>query len=84
MLLACEDVPGQEPGTIHLLKEAFSIADPDVRQALEDPVRRLTSLFRRRLRDASVWEIGSESAASEGPGFQTWHDSYGVLQWAEI
>jgi amidase len=84
VLLAWEDVPDQELGTIHLLKEAFSIADPDVRQALEDPVRRLRSLFGRCLRDTSVWEIAGESAASEGTGFQTWHDTYGVLQWAEI
>ena len=85
VLLACEDVSDKEPGTIHLLKEAFSIADPDVRQALEDPLRRLRSLFGGRLHDTSVWEIDGESArASEGPGFQTWHDTYGVLQWAEI
>jgi amidase len=85
VLLACEDVPGEEPGTIHLLKEAFSMADPDVWQALEDPMRGLRSLFRSRLRDTSVREIDGESArASEGTGFQTWHDTYGVLQWAEI
>src|SRR5215211_926142 len=34
VLLACEDAPGEEPSTIHLLKEAFYIADPAVRQAL--------------------------------------------------
>jgi amidase len=85
VLLACEDIPDEEPGTIHLIQEAFSIADPDVRRALEDPVRRLRSLFGRRLRESSVWEIGGESArASEGTSFQTWHDTYGVLQWAEI
>jgi amidase len=84
VLLACEDIPGEEPGTIHLLEEAFSIADPDVRQALEAPVRCLRSLFEGRLRHTSVWEIHSESGASEGTGLQTWHDTYSVLQWAEI
>ena len=84
VLLACEDIPGEDAGTIHLLEEAFSIADPDVRQALEEPVQRLRSLFGGRLRDTSVWEIYSESEASEGKGLQTWHDTYGVLQWAEI
>jgi amidase len=85
VVLACEDIPDEEPGTIHFLQEAFSIADPDVRQALEDPVRRLRSLFGRRLRESSVWEIGGESAsASKGISFQTWHDTYSVLQWAEI
>jgi amidase len=84
VLLACEDGPGEEFGTIHLLKEAFSISDPDVRQALEDPVRGLRSLFGGRLRNTSVREIDGESAASQGTGFQAWHDTYGVLQWAEI
>src|SRR5919199_2999787 len=85
VLLACEDISGEEPSTIHYLQEAFSIADPDVRQALEDPVRRMRSFFGRRMRNSSVWEISREPArGSEGTGFQTWHDTYGVLQWAEI
>ena len=84
VLLACEDIPDEDASTIHLLEEAFSIADPDVRQALEEPVQRLRSLFGGRLRDTSVWEIYSESEASEGKGLQTWHDTYSELQWAEI
>jgi amidase len=84
VLLACENIPGEELGTIHLLREAFSVADPDVRQALEDPVQRLGSIFGRRTRDTSVWEIHGESETSEGTGLQTWHDTYSVLQWAEI
>jgi amidase len=83
-LLACEDIPGEDAGTIHFLEETFSIADPDVRQALEKPVQRLRSLFGWRLRDTTVWEIYSETEASEGKGLQTWHDTYSVLQWAEI
>jgi amidase len=84
VLSAREDMAGEEPGTIHILEEAFSIVDPDVRQALENPVRRLRSLFEGRLRDTSVREIHGESEASDGTSFQTWHDTYGVLQWAEI
>ena len=34
---------------------------------------------------AIIEEIGGEPASgSEGTRFQTWHDTYGVLQWAEI
>ena len=85
VLLACEDIRDEEPATIHFLQEAFSIADPDVQQALKNPVRRLRSLFGRRLRDSSVREIGGESArGSEGTGLEIWHDTYSVLQWAEI
>jgi amidase len=84
VLMALGAVPGEEPGTIHLLKEAFSIADPDVRQTLKDLVQHLRNLFRGRLRDTSVREIDGEPEAPEGTDFQTWHDTYGVLQWAEI
>jgi amidase len=85
VLLACEDIPGEEPGTIRFLQDAFSIADTDVRQAVQNPVECLRSLFGERLRDSSVWEIGGEQARrSEGTSFQTWHDTYSVLQWAEI
>src|SRR5919106_3252113 len=84
VLVACEENPGEHAGTIHLLEEAFSIADPDVRQALGEPVQRLKSLFGGRLRDTSVCEIYSETDASEGTGLQMWHDTYCVLQWAEI
>ena len=34
VLLGQEHVPHEEPGTVHLLREAFSIADPEVRRAL--------------------------------------------------
>lgn len=84
VLLTCEDDHGEEPGTVHLVVEAFSMADPDVRQALEDPVRRLRSLLEGRLHDTSAREFGGEPEASEATGFQTWRDTYGVLQWAEI
>jgi amidase len=84
VLLACEENPGEHAGTIHLLEEAFSIADPDVRQALGEPVQRLKSLFGGHLHDTSVCEIYSETDASEGTGLQMWHDTYCVLQWAEI
>jgi amidase len=78
-----EDARAETPGTIHLLKEAFDIADPDVRKALEDPLRRLRDLFGGRLRDTSMREIDGESEASKG-SLQTWYETYGVLQWAEI
>jgi amidase len=82
--LVFEDIPDERPGTIHVLEEAFSIADTDVRQALEYPMRNLRSLFGGRLRDTLVREIHGESEASEGTGLQTWHDTFSVLQWAEI
>jgi amidase len=56
-LLACDVVPDEEPATIHLLEEAFSVADTDVRKALDDPVGRLRKLFEGRVRVTSLREI---------------------------
>jgi amidase len=86
VLLACDDDgPSEEPGTIHLLEEAFSVADPDVREALEEPVHRLRGLFGGRLRETSLREVDGESEPPEGAEFGAWwYGTYGVLQWAEI
>jgi amidase len=87
-LLARDDDTREEPATIHLLEEAFSLADPDVGQALEGPVGRLQKLFGGRVRAASLREIDGETGISpkgpEGLGFPAWLGTYGVLQWAEI
>ena len=84
VLLACEEIPGEEQGEIHLLEEAFSIADPDVRHALEDPLCRLRGLVGEHMHDTSMREVQGEPEASEGTDLQAWHDTYGVVQWAEI
>jgi amidase len=83
VLLGQEVAPREEPSTVHLLREAFSVADPEVRQALDPLVERLGHLF-GWLRVTSLQEIDSESEQLEGTGFQKWYDTYCVLQWAEI
>ncbi|HZB84751.1 MAG TPA: amidase [Rubrobacteraceae bacterium] len=81
VLFAHEDIPRQEPTTIHLLKEAFSVADPNVRQVLNASVQRLRNLFGERLRETSLGEIDSRS---EETHLWAWYDTFCVLQWAEI
>ncbi len=81
VLVAHENVPPEEPATIHLLREAFSIADSDVREVLDSSVQRLRNLFGRRLRVTSLREIDDEP---EGVDLRAWYDTYAVLQWAEI
>ncbi len=83
-LLAREDAPGEEPATVHLLEEAFSIVDPNVRRVLEEPVRCLRELFGKRLRDTSLREIDGEPAVSEKSSLQGWSETFSLLQWAEI
>ena len=81
VLFAHEDIPRQEPMTIHLLKEAFSVADPDVRQVLNSSVQRLRNLFGERLRETSLGEIDSQPEETD---LWAWYDTFCVLQWAEI
>ena len=84
VLLGQEVAPHEEPSTIHLLREAFSVADPEVRRALDPSMERLGHLFGERLRETSLREIDGESEESEETGFQKWYETYSVLQWAEI
>ena len=84
ILLSQEDTPPEEPDTFHLLKEAFSISDPEVRQALDSSVKLLRRLFGSRLRETSLREIDGEPEGSERTRFQKWYDTFCVLQWAEI
>jgi len=65
-LLACDVVPDEEPATIHLLEEAFSLADTDVRKALDDPVGRLKRLFEGRVRVTSLREIDGGGERRKG------------------
>lgn len=71
------------PATVQLLEEAFSVADPDVRQVLEEPVERPEEIFDGRMRRTTIGEIDGGTATSEravGTGFEAWLDTYGVVQ----
>lgn len=81
VLLACAPTSTQQPGTIYVLRDAFALADPEVQQALTEPVRMLRDHFGERVREASLRDVdGIETEAN----FPTWCDMYCVLQWAEI
>jgi amidase len=81
VVLACDVSLGETPDRVLLLRDAFALADPDVQEALRAPVQRLQTLFGERVRETSLREISGEA---EGAAFQTWYDTYCVLQWAEI
>jgi amidase len=70
-----------EPPTIHLLDDAFALADAELRQALDPLVDRLRALYGQRVRSISLKQI-----CGDGPGvrWETWLDTYCVLQWSEI
>jgi amidase len=81
VLLASAPVSVSKPRTIHLIREAFALADPDVQEALPEPLRRLREIFGNALRESSLQEL---VAGDAGHGFARWVDTFCVIQWAEI
>src|ERR1051325_3136283 len=56
VLFAAAALPPSQPRTIHLISEAFALADPDVQAALSEPLRRLRGLFPGAVRESSLQE----------------------------
>ena len=81
VLLAYEGLLGEALRRVHLIREAFAIADPEVQKALEAPLQHFRGLFGERVCETSLMEISGEP---EEMGLQAWYESYNVLQWAEI
>jgi amidase len=68
------------PGTIHLLAEAFALADPEVRESLQTPIARVRRDFGNRVHETSLGEF---CADAEFINLETWVDIYRALQGAE-
>ena len=81
VLLARSLVPPKKPRTIHLIREAFALADRDVQEALSKPLRRLREIFGGSVQESSLQELVADDA---GGSFATWVDTFCVIQWAEI
>ncbi len=80
-LLALNDPFETATPRIHLLKEAFALADAEVQEALNLPIAHFRKHFGAGVRETSLAEI--RGGAGEG-GLQPWCDTFNVLQWAEI
>ncbi len=81
VLLAGSVKNDSEPPTIHLLEDAFALAAPEVRQALEPRIERLRSLCGQPIDSVSLKQICGDP---EGSRWETWLDTYCVVQWSEI
>src|SRR6478672_3223829 len=81
VLLATAPVSSNKPATIHLIREAFDLADADVQQSLSEPLQRLREIFGDAVRESSLQELVGDDAVHS---FATWVDSFCVIQWAEI
>jgi amidase len=81
VLLACAPLPASNPDKIHLIKDAFVLADTEVQTALSEPVRYLRDFFGERVQEVRLCDLTGDEA---GNNFATWADTFCVIQWAEI
>jgi len=81
VLLAAAPVSPNKPATIHLIRDAFDLADANVQESLSEPLRWLREIFGDTLRELSLQQLVSDDA---GHSFATWADRFCVIQWAEI
>ncbi len=81
VLLARDPISEPTQPTIHLLDEAFSLIDSEVRVALDPVLDELRVLFPGRLRKAS---LDAWCGVAAGGGLEPWVDSFYTLQFAEI
>jgi amidase len=81
VLLADAPISANKPTTIHLIREAFALADADVQKALSGPLQRLREIFGDAVRESSLQELVGDDA---GHAFATWAETFCVIQWAEI
>src|SRR5216110_1277796 len=78
-VLLAISVSASEPKTIHVIQEAFELADPDVRQGLLESVRCVRNLFGERVRETSLRDL-----AADDKDLANWAETFCVIQWAEI
>src|SRR5262245_15357463 len=81
VLVAGARLYARKPTTIHLVREAFALADPDVQEALSKPLQQLREIFGGAVQESSFQKMVVDDA---GHSFARWVDTFCVIQWAEI
>src|SRR4029453_2018823 len=81
LVLLAAPVSASKPTKIHLIREAFALADTEVQEALSEPKRRLREIFGDVVRESSLQELVRDDT---GHSFTPWADTFCVMQWAEI
>ena len=81
VLLAAPVAGDPELGALHLVREAWAIADREISAALGRTVPLLQGLFGDRVHETSLAEIGGDAA---GLGLSGWSETSSILQWCEI
>jgi amidase len=82
VLLASEPAaqPDSPPTAVHLLTEAFALANREVQQALELPVDSIRRIFGTPVRETSLGDLCQDAQAGD---LETWVEIYRALQSAE-
>jgi amidase len=70
-----------KPKSIYLLREAFELAQPEVRQAHFPAIEKLRKQFGSAVRETSLGEILDDASIKT---FDSWFETYCVIQWSEI
>lgn len=81
ILLGCAPRQPARVDVLHLVDDAFTGADEDVRDALARPIASLRERYGDRVGTTSLHDI---SRGSVEHGFQPWYNAFHQLQWAEI
>ena len=81
LALLAAPVSQRKPAMIHVIGEAFALADADVQDALSTPLRRLREKFGDIVRESSLKQIVADEASRS---FATWTEIFCMIQWAEI
>jgi len=83
VLLATDPAANSAPtlGTIHLVREAFDIVDPAVREALAGPISRLHDILSRQTSETSLAKLCGDDRAAD---LASWLTIYRVLQGTEF
>jgi amidase len=81
VLLASQPPPDAIPVRIHLVTEAFALADPEVRESLNPVLHRMQSHFGPRLRESSLAALCHDAKAAD---LATWRDCYVMIMAAEV
>jgi amidase len=81
-VLLSDEVPScVDIGAVHLLEDAFSASDADVKEALAEPVELIKAMFFGKVGESSLSDICQQAAES---GLKGWYQIYCHLQWPEI
>lgn len=81
VLLSCQVPARAEPNAVHLFKEVWELADPEVQAALAPSLERLRRFWGPKVQETSIRPL---DAAAPGSGLQNWYHIFCVLSWREI